>query len=142
MITIKIDFPYVFFIQKRSIRSVVNRTVAKAPVKGNWNISIYFCNDQVIQKLNKQFRKIDRPTDVLSFSYDEQFKRQGNHYLGDVIISMQRARKQARAIRHKLQDEIHLLVVHGVLHLLGYDHDTPAKKQQMWIIQESILKNL
>ena len=142
MIAIKIDFPYMLFLRKRSIESIVIKTVSKVSVKGIWDVTIYFCNDHVIQKLNKQFRKIDHPTDVLSFPYDEQFKRPGEHYLGDVIISVQKAREQARSLHHTLQDEIQLLVVHGVLHLLGFNHDTSVMKQQMWKIQDSVLKNL
>jgi probable rRNA maturation factor len=66
----------------------------------------------------------------------------GAGYLGDIVISLPRARHQASAAGHSLNDELQLLVVHGVLHLLGHDHDTPNRKKKMWAVQDEILRNL
>ena len=77
-------------------------------------------NDAELQALNTQFRGKDYPTDVLSFPLD------GQTFLGDIAISMQRARAQAREWQHAPEDEIRILMLHGVLHLLGMDHETDS----------------
>ena len=90
--------------------------------------------------LNKQFRGIDLTTDVLSFPTEKGEKGPG--YLGDVIISVQRAKVQAKEAGHSLSEELTMLVVHGVLHLLGYDHSESEGKAKMWKAQEVILREL
>jgi len=79
-------------------------------------------NDAELQALNTQFRGKDYPTDVLSFPSEER----NEGFLGDVAISMQRARAQAREWKHPVDEEIRILMLHGVLHLLGMDHETDA----------------
>jgi probable rRNA maturation factor len=101
-------------------------------------------DDAQIHKLNRQFRGVDAPTDVLSFAMSEDEIDTAHSpdmplYLGDVIISYPRAKDQAKAGGHATDDELDLLVVHGVLHLLGYDHDTNSQKSRMWARQETIL---
>ncbi len=90
-----------------------------------------------LRKLNRQFRHIDKPTDVLSFGNDQPAA-----YLGDVIISYPTARAQANARGHPVDAELRLLVVHGVLHLLGHDHDTRTEKAVMWQAQREILQSM
>jgi len=96
--------------------------------------------DKKIKELNNQFRGIDMPTDVLSFPTESRQK--GTHYLGDVIISVPRAKDQSKEAGHSLNEELVLLAVHGVLHLLGYDHSDAAGKAEMWKAQEAILRKL
>ena len=98
-------------------------------------------NDQ-IQKLNRQFRNIDEPTDVLSFSSGDIDPETGEIYLGDVVISYARASEQAAAFGHSVEEEIALLVVHGVLHLLGHDHEQADDRQRMWSVQDQALEML
>jgi len=81
-------------------------------------------NDAELQSLNAQFRKKDHTTDVLSFPYTTQ--PPSDHSLGDIAISIQRARTQAREYHHAAEDEIRILMLHGVLHLLGMDHESDA----------------
>jgi len=106
------------------------------------DLSIVLTNDERIQVLNRDYRGIDAPTDVLSFTADEPDPETGATYFGDVIISCQRAEKQALAGGHSLVAEIQLLVIHGVLHLLGHDHDDPDEKARMWAAQVKALQTL
>lgn len=83
--------------------------------------------------LNRKFHATNSTTDVLSFPSNEL------EYLGDIVISYDRARVQARKAKWRIADELDLLVVHGVLHLLGYDDVTPRQRAHMWRRQEKIL---
>jgi probable rRNA maturation factor len=101
-------------------------------------LSIVIDNNEKLRELNNQFRGIDAPTDVLSFPSGEIDLETGHLYLGDIIISWEKV--QAQAIQQSAECEIRLMVVHGVLHLLGYDHATDAEQKEMWEIQDRILK--
>jgi probable rRNA maturation factor len=90
---------------------------------------------------------IDAPTDVLSFSAQEDggpfvAAPEAGGYLGDVILSYPRAVEQARERGHSTEQELDLLIVHGILHLLGYDHASEGEKAVMWAQQEAILESL
>jgi probable rRNA maturation factor len=106
------------------------------------DLSLVLTEDSQIRELNAQFMDTDAPTDVLSFPGGETDPDTQVYYLGDVIISYPQAVLQAQAGGHKLLDELQLLVVHGVLHLLGYDHDDDAEKARMWARQAEILSRL
>jgi len=109
-------------------------------------LSVRLTDDAELQALNKQFRGIDAPTDVLSF--DTGMLRDGRiicedageHleqlYLGDIAISMDRCVAQAAQFGHPVASELALLVVHGVLHLLGYDHHQAERRRRMWEAQD------
>ncbi len=99
-------------------------------------------DDAVLQKLNHQYMGIDAPTDVLSFPVPFENPDTGNIYLGDILISFPTAVRQSKSAGHPTEEEIALLLVHGILHLLGYDHTTNEEKESMWALQESILTNL
>lgn len=88
-------------------------------------ISVVFCDDSFIQNLNREYRHKDKPTDVLSFAQDD------TGVLGDIIISLPTATRQAEAAGWPLENEIILLSVHGLLHLLGYDDETAAGAWEM-----------
>jgi probable rRNA maturation factor len=109
-----------------------------APISAD--LTIVLTNDEQIHQLNLQFLGIDAPTDVLSFPAGQVDPDTDRPYLGDVIISVKRA--QAQALKHPLEDELRLLVVHGVLHLLGHDHTEQAEKATMWHIQQEVLRQL
>jgi probable rRNA maturation factor len=95
-------------------------------------LSITLANDRQIRVLNRQYRKLDKPTDVLAFSMQEgSFKGLNPFLLGDVIISLETALRQANTLGHSFQQELNQLLVHGILHLLGYDHGrTMSRKEQ------------
>ena len=95
-------------------------------------ISILFIGDQGIRDLNHQFRGIDRPTDVLSFPQisDDEPEPPGAPVLGDVDISLETARQQSEDHGLSLKEELTLLLIHGILHLLGYDHEISAQEEE------------
>jgi probable rRNA maturation factor len=110
-------------------------------------VAVVLTDDESIQELNRDFLGEDMPTDVLSFSAQEDVgpfvaAPEAGGYLGDVIISYPRAVQQAREQGHSPEKELNLLLVHGILHLLGYDHAGEEDKVVMWTRQEAILANL
>jgi len=92
-------------------------------------ISLSFVGDAEIRTLNRKFRKKDKATDVLSFPLRER-AADGKFYLGDIIISLPTARRQAAEIGHPLERELEYLTIHGFLHLLGYDHDEGHEEEE------------
>lgn len=110
-------------------------------------VSLLLVDDAYIHQLNREYRGIDRPTDVLSFALREETGEEP-HYLpvpednllGDIIISMETAARQAIEYGHSLDREMAYLAVHGCLHLLGYDHETEEEKRRMREKEEKILE--
>jgi probable rRNA maturation factor len=92
-------------------------------------LSVLLANDGVIQTLNHQHRGKDRPTDVLAFPLDDT--TEDTPLLGDVVISLQTAQRQALRKKHDLLAEVRFLLAHGLLHLCGYDHATVVGKREM-----------
>lgn len=94
--------------------------------------SIVFVDDDQIHKLNKTYRNKNKPTDVLAFAMQEgEFASVSPNVLGDVVVSVPTATKQAARAKRPLMEEVTMLVTHGLLHLLGWDHDTDAKDLAM-----------
>jgi probable rRNA maturation factor len=104
--------------------------------------TIVLTTDDEIHMLNKQFLNHDRPTDVLAFPADETDPDTDQTYLGDVIISYESAHTQAKKNNHTVKEELQLLVVHGMLHLLGFNHSEEQEKATMWDLQAKILTGL
>ncbi|MEL6306593.1 MAG: rRNA maturation RNase YbeY [Chloroflexota bacterium] len=102
-------------------------------------VTVVFTDDARVRELNKQHRGTDAPTDVLSFPADplppEIMGEDDVAYLGDLIIAFPYTQAQAKRLGHDLGDTLALLVIHGTLHLLGYDHDTPENRAEMWSAQ-------
>jgi probable rRNA maturation factor len=111
------------------------------------SVTIVVTDDDMIRQLNAQYRGVDAPTDVLSFEnapdpdFPEVDEAAAGH-LGDIIIAYPTAQAQGVASGHSTQEEVTLLAVHGFLHLLGFDHDTPAHKKSMWAAQQQVLSAL
>lgn len=97
-------------------------------------INVILVDDATIHQLNLQYREIDRPTDVLSFENTDPGKE-----MGDVFISIDKAKAQAEEYGHSLRREIAFLSCHGYLHCNGYDHHTPEEEQVMFALQDQIL---
>lgn len=110
-------------------------------VDSSAEISLVFVDDDEIQILNKTYREKDMPTDVLSFPLwdGEEEDVSGEILLGDIIISLETAQRQAEEYGHTLEREIAYLMVHGLLHLLGYDHMDTEEKKVMRQKEEEIL---
>jgi probable rRNA maturation factor len=97
-------------------------------------LSIRLVGDAAIRKLNREYRNVDRPTDVLSFPLQEDAKEdrmRRPRVLGDVVISVQTARRQAKGYDAPLEREIERLLIHGILHLLGHDHHRKVERERM-----------
>ena len=112
----------------------------------NSELSITLTDDDHIHELNKNFRGVDKPTDVLSFAFREsdepQILNQEVEILGDIIISLERAKIQAENFGHPYLREVIFLTVHGLLHLLGYDHIEDADRIEMEREQDFIMSEL
>jgi probable rRNA maturation factor len=105
-------------------------------------VAVLYCSDERIRELNRQFRDLDEPTDILSFpTVDDpgQLNPAEQPYLGDLAIAISYTTRHARQQGRTLTEEIDLLLVHGLLHLLGWDHATPGDKKRMWAEQERLL---
>lgn len=108
-------------------------------------VSLVFVDDAYIRGLNHQYRGVDSPTDVLSFAMQEGEALPGEEeeiILGDVVISLQTAGRQAREYGHSFRREVAYLTVHGVLHLLGYDHQDEEERRVMRRKEEEVLSRL
>ena len=113
-------------------------------------VSITLTDDKTIHKLNRDYRGVDRPTDVLSFAFRESDEPEiitddvdkAIDTLGDIIISIEKAKTQAEEYGHSLRREIVFLAVHGMLHLLGYDHIEESDRLEMEREQEYIMSRL
>ncbi len=125
-------------ITKKFIKETASKILKELQLDGV-ELSITLTDNQTIRELNRLWRKKDRPTDVLSFPIDEKLPGYRYRVLGDVVISLPYAKKQAEEIGIPYKDEVVRLLIHGILHLLGYDHETcPAKAKKMFSLQDSI----
>ena len=146
-IAVRADSAYRKKIDSRRLREAAQKTLAHERAPSRAEITLVITGDDEIRDLNRRYRGVDAPTDVLSFAEAEADARcvaspDEAAYLGDVVISYPRAVAQAASAGHPADDELLLLVVHGVLHLLGHDHAGRAEKRKMWAAQEEILNEL
>jgi len=142
MIEIEIEKPFLGLVDVGSLEQVAQQVLVLAEIEAQSELSLRITDDDTLKDLNLQYMGIDAPTDVLSFPVAFQNPDTGNPYLGDILISYPTAAVQAEASGHPSTEEIKLLLVHGILHLLGYDHTTPEEKQAMWSLQDAILEAL
>lgn len=122
-------------------------TVGKLYGVENGEVSVTLTNNEYIHQLNKQYRGIARPTDVLSFALNESEEPEIEdgpdvNVLGDLIISVERAQEQAADYGHSVRREVAFLTVHGMLHLLGYDHMEEADRLEMEAEQRFVMEKL
>lgn len=112
------------------------KSLLKSEKFSSCQLSIVLASDSLIRRLNKKFMKKGRATDVLAFDLGTQ----GGHLAGDVIVSVDTARRMAKTLKIGVKEEVWRYIVHGVLHLVGYDDTTPQKRKKMWIRQESVIR--
>ncbi len=108
---------------------------------GRCELSVLLTNDREIQELNRLHRDKDKPTDVLSFPLDDEPGSEGTRWLGDVVISIDTAARQALGRKRGLVEEVRFLLAHGILHLIGYDHATKAEKREMDAMTRRLVKH-
>ena len=130
------------------IRRCCNAVLVNENFEGSAEISVRVVDDEIIHELNREYRHVDRSTDVLSFPLGENGvydinRDTGAKILGDIVISMQHAVMQADLYGHSLQREIAFLTVHSMLHLLGYDHEAEGlERVRMREKEEAVLTQL
>ena len=133
------------------IKKVVQAVLEEEKIVHELYINITLTNNEEIHIINKQYRDVDRPTDVLSFPMYEreeiqELRKKDNIFaeeiLGDIIISIPKVKEQAEEYGHSFERELAYLTTHGMLHLLGYDHMIDEEKEQMRKREEEILEKL
>ena len=138
-INILIDKKFKKYIKSSWLKNIVLQMLNAENVGAKSEIGLVIADNKKIQELNLKYLEEDRPTDVLSFPMNEQLSNSpdfvnvpdGKLHLGEVIISYPQAVRQAAEHNHSTEKEIAILVIHGILHLLGYDHDIPEREQAM-----------
>ena len=115
-------------VNARGLVSFLQQVERCVPAGTAANLAVCLVSDSRMREFNRRFRGRDVPTDVLSFPTGEGPPSGDERYLGDIMISVPAARRQARAAEHSLARELKILALHGYLHLLGYDHETDGGK--------------
>ncbi|MFN8672104.1 MAG: rRNA maturation RNase YbeY [Candidatus Sericytochromatia bacterium] len=132
-------FPYK--VTKKYWLDFTKKVLKLLELEKNTEVSITFVDNEEIKDLNREYRNKDYATDVLSFPFENEFNLPINNILGDIIISLEKAKEQAEEYGHSFNRELGFLIVHGVLHLLGYDHETKEQEEEMFSLQKKILAN-
>lgn len=125
-------------LMKRVIRTCVEQMYPHH----RFEVELTLCGDGEIRRINREFRGIDRPTDVLSFPMLEFHMPNVYVSLGNIVLSVETARRQAEEYGHSLKRELCFLCAHSALHLLGYDHETDVEREEMEAKQREILDAL
>lgn len=126
--------------------SAIKLTMIKLKNQNNYDMSVSFVDDKTIRNINKDYRNIDKSTDVISFAMldneDLVVHDNSNLDLGDIFISVETAKQQAKSLNQSLNREILFLFIHGLLHLLGFDHKDLEAEKTMFKLQEEILNEV
>lgn len=142
MIFLEIAETFANLIDAELLKQAAQTTLQRLGAPSESSLTVVLTDDTQMRQLNYQYRRIDAPTDVLAFPSDYIDPETQTHYLGDILISVQRAQAQAFVEQHPLEEELQLLIIHGTLHLLGFDHQTEEAALQMWQVQGEILRSL
>ena len=142
------DCPEITWLQK-----VIEQVLIAREVSADVELSLVIAGQEKVQELNRSYRGIDEPTDVLAFFMTTEGEHEaepspfiappdGIRHLGEVIISYPQAVIQAKEHKHSLKRELAILVIHGVLHLLGYDHEEPEQEEGMRAREREMLEHI
>ena len=135
------DLQKKFELDRKSMKKLINNIlISENPEADDIEVSLVFTDDSHIEKLNKQYLGREGPTDVISFYLDNERTPDGKLILGDIVISVDTAEIQAQEQGHSFSEELETLIVHGMLHLLGYDHEKDDESEIFWAKQNSLLK--
>lgn len=127
-------------------KDLAEKTFKLLKVKTNYEVDVSLTDDETIQEINRDYRNIDRVTDVISFAFNDD--KEESHQikdpktlrmLGEILICLPQAKRQALSIGNSLERELSFLFIHGLLHLLGYDHQTKEEETIMFSLQDKIL---
>ena len=132
----------VTYSTKMLVRSAILATLESEGFNKDAEVSVSFTDNEGIQAINRLYREIDAPTDVLSFPMLD-FDDMDNTSIGDIVISLERAEEQAKELNHSLRRELAFLTAHSMLHLLGYDHVDDIEGERIMIKkQDQVLNEL
>jgi probable rRNA maturation factor len=139
-IAVHIDHAFAKKLSGRSLAALARRVLRAEAVAAPAALSIAVVGDETVRELNQRYRGRDEPADVLSFSLraGERFGDPKDDQLGEIVISYPMAARQTAA-GHSIEDELAHLLTHGILHLLGYDHESPAEAKVMRAREEALL---
>lgn len=127
---------------EQDFTAIIEQALKTLGIEDDVEVSCVLVDDERIHEINREYRHIDRSTDVISFAMEDndQFYVEGMpRTLGDIFISVDHAKKQAEEYSHSLRREMCFLFTHGILHLLGYDHMTDEQEKEMFGLQDQIL---
>lgn len=144
-VEVQVDPPFAAQVDPAQVQRTVREVLVQEGRAEEGEVTVVITDDERVRELNRRYRGVDLPTDVLAFGgVAEGFVEAPDlpPYLGDVVISYPRVQAQAEEQGHSPAEELALLVIHGVLHLLGYDHESSEEKAIMWARQEEILRHL
>jgi probable rRNA maturation factor len=147
-IDIQAEGEFRVLVDKRWVRKIVRQVLKAEEVASPCDVSLVFADAEKVKQLNRDYRGVNEPTDVLAFymlpqkELDSSFALppDGVTHLGEVIISYPQALVQAKKQGHSLQRELALLVIHGILHLLGYDHEASGEERKMRARETELLE--
>ena len=150
-ITIQVDEAFFELVDEANLTQVIAHLLQHM-ARPTAALTLVVTDDDAVQELNRDYRGVDAPTDVLSFAAQEsapsapalaglppELAEELSNYLGDIIIAYPYAARQAAHYQNSVAAELRLLAVHGVLHLLGYDHATAEEEAAMWALQSAVL---
>ncbi len=128
---------------KKLIAASIAQSLKYEEIDYKCEVSVTLCDNEAIHELNREYRGVDRPTDVLSFPIFDDEDMGGKTVLGDIVLSLEKAQAQAQEYGHSFEREVAFLCVHSTLHLLGYDHEEgKAQESEMFDRQNKILLNM
>jgi probable rRNA maturation factor len=131
---------------KKDYEEVLNRTCSVLNRKGEWSLSVIYVTPEQIHEINRDYRGVDRATDVISFAMQDDMSNvlteEDNYELGDIFINVEAIRDQAELYGHSIRREACFLFCHGLLHLMGYDHMTKEDEKVMFGLQDEILDEM
>ncbi len=138
-----------FDVMEKRYQDILAATFKHLDVKDNYEVDVSFVDDETIHRINKDYRGVDRVTDVISFAFNDD--KDPTHrindpniekMLGEILISVPQAQRQAKEIGNTLYRELSFLFTHGLLHLLGYDHMKKEDEIAMFSLQDKILEEV
>lgn len=162
-LTIEVFEEFESLVSEEKLRKALEESLSLMAAKDKGSLGLVIANDETVQQLNREYRGLDETTDVLSFSpfhsgkyygddNDKPASSLGNDSfilppdesppLGEIIISYPQAKRQAHEAGHSVEEELTFLAIHGLLHLLGYDHKEPTEERSMMEKQTQILARL
>lgn len=148
-INIEVDSRFAGCVKAKWLKSIIDRTLSAQGLGNEAEVSLIVTGQRKMHELNKVYLEEDRPTDVLSFPMMEPAAKvgfvtapDGKNHLGEVIVSFPQAVLQAEEHEHPVERELSILIVHGLLHLLGYDHAKAAEKREMQAREKGVLSLL